>query len=64
MSDESPFAEIIEELSPKDLKAIKKIGLFLIECRNAKRQGQFTGHIDGNGVLVKVDFRRDEQIRL
>lgn len=64
MSNEAPLAEILEELSPKDLKAISKVGLFLIECRSAKRQGQFTGHIDGNGVLVKVDLKREEQIRL
>jgi len=64
MSTEAPLTEIIEELSPKDLKAMRKIGLFLLECRIAKRQGQFIGHIDGNGVLVKVDLKREEQIRL
>lgn len=58
------FDEIYEELSPKDREYLKRLGIFLIECRTAKRQGQFTGNVDGNGVLVKVDLKREESIRL
>lgn len=59
-----PFNEVIEELTKTDLEYIRKIGLFMIECRRARKSGQFVGHINGNGFLAKVDLKREEEVKL
>lgn len=58
------FEEIYEELSPKDREYLKRLGMFIVECRTAKRPGQAVMHINGNGLLSEVNLKRDETIKL